>query len=251
MKIACIDGTSPEIFSSIQGEGASLGVPSVFVRASLCNLHCIWCDTDYTWNWEGTPFPHLRDVEPGYRKYQKAKQLLDVSPQEVARLVHCLSPRNVVLTGGEPLLQQEDLQEVIRLLREKDSQYRFEVETNGTLVPAPGFSAEIAQFNVSPKLANSEHPVGLREKPDALTWFAQQSSAFFKFVCSSGADLVEVRTLVERYRIPASRVFLMPQGTTEADLNARAKWLIEECQRHGFRYGDRLHIRLWGSRRGV
>ena len=251
MKIACIDETNPEIFSSIQGEGASLGVPSVFVRASLCNLHCVWCDTDYTWNWEGTPFPHLRDAEPGYRKYQKTKQLLELSPHDVAELVQRFAPRNVVLTGGEPLLQQEDFLEVVRSLRAKDPQYRFEVETNATLLPAAEFSAEIAQFNVSPKLTNSEQPVGLREKPEVLTWFARQPGAFFKFVCSSGADLSEVRTLVERYQIPAGRVFLMPQETTEADLNARAKWLIEECQRHGFRYGDRLHIRLWGSRRGV
>lgn len=251
MKIACIDGTNPEIFSSIQGEGASLGVPSVFVRASLCNLHCVWCDTDYTWNWEGTPFPHLRDAEPGYRKYQKASQLLDLSPRDVAGWVHRFAPRNVVLTGGEPLLQQEDLREVIRLLRQLDSQYRFEVETNGTLLPVPELSADIAQFNVSPKLSNSQQPIALREKPEALTWFAQQPGACFKFVCASGTDLGEVRSLVERYQIPPAQVFLMPQGTTEADLNARAGWLIEECQRHGFRYSDRLHIRLWGSRRGV
>ena len=85
MKLARLPDGSPEIFHTLQGEGASLGKPSVFIRSSLCNLHCQWCDTDYTWNWEGTPWTHERDGEEGYQKYRKEEQITELSPEDIAR----------------------------------------------------------------------------------------------------------------------------------------------------------------------
>src|SRR5688572_11065970 len=120
----------PEIFASVQGEGKTQGRPSVFVRTSHCNLYCAWCDTDYTWNWVGTPFKHVRN-----RKYDPSQEILEMSPAEVARAVRSHPGTNVVLTGGEPLLQHRELAELMGILREADHRYRFEVETNGTLVP--------------------------------------------------------------------------------------------------------------------
>src|SRR5215212_7889785 len=108
MKIAKLNNRG-EIFYSIQGEGRSIGVPSVFVRTSLCNLHCIWCDTDYTWNWVGTRFPHVNDAIPGYRKFDKKIWIAECPVEEVAALVQGFTGRNVVLTGGEPMLQQPGL----------------------------------------------------------------------------------------------------------------------------------------------
>ena len=86
MRIAA-DGDRPEIFHSIQGEGRSAGRPSIFLRCSLCNLHCIWCDTDYTWNWIGTEFRHVRDNQPGYSKFRKQDQIVDLSADEVVARV--------------------------------------------------------------------------------------------------------------------------------------------------------------------
>ena len=125
MKLAKLSG-GPEIFHSVQGEGPSSGLPSVFVRSSLCNLHCVWCDTDYTWNWVGTRFRHERDADPSYRKYEKRHQIVELSPQEVVDGVIAYPCRNVVLTGGEPLIQQDDFRQVMTALR-ATSQSRFSV----------------------------------------------------------------------------------------------------------------------------
>ena len=84
MKLARLPGGEPEIFHTVQGEGRNTGLPSVFIRSSLCNLHCWWCDTDYTWNWEGTPFAHDRDREPGYAKYRREEQILEMPWDEIA-----------------------------------------------------------------------------------------------------------------------------------------------------------------------
>jgi 7-carboxy-7-deazaguanine synthase len=251
MKLACKAPGVPEIFQSIQGEGVSIGVPSVFIRASLCNLHCVWCDTDYTWNWEGTPFAHRRDAEPGYAKFKKTEQIVEMTAADISAAVLQHPARNVVLTGGEPLLQQDDWIEIIAALRARDSTYRFEIETNGTLIPKPELAALIAQFNVSPKLANSAQPLDIREKPAAFTWFAGRAAANFKFVCDTADDIAEILALASKYAISPDRISLMPQGTTGPELDERGRWLAELCKQHRFRYSDRLQVRLWGSRRGV
>ncbi len=250
MKIARLNGKG-EIFHSLQGEGRSLGVPSVFIRASLCNLHCIWCDTDYTWNWTGTPFKHQRDTQPGYQKFRKEDQIIDLSPAEIVTEVHQYPSRNIVLTGGEPMLHQADWIQIIDGLRALDPSYTVEIETNGTILPEAELDARLTHYNVSPKLANSANPDHLRERPEVLKFYAASPKAYFKFVISQEADLAEVLALQKKYGIPSRRIYLMPQGTSVADLNARQMMLVEICQQHGFNYTDRLHIRLFGEKRGV
>ena len=51
--LATDDEGGPEIFASVQGEGPSMGMPVAFMRLSRCNLACVWCDTAYTWHFEG------------------------------------------------------------------------------------------------------------------------------------------------------------------------------------------------------
>ena len=250
LKLAKLNG-APEIFHSIQGEGRSIGVPSVFVRTSLCNLHCIWCDTDYTWNWKGARFKHVHDANPGYQKFDKKKWIAECGVVEVAETVADFNCPNVILTGGEPMLQQPGLADLMRVLHSKSSNYYFEVETNGTLAPSPEFDLEIQQYNVSPKLENSNNPQKLREKPAALRFFAASPKANFKFVIAEKSDLDEVLRLLSTYSIAAEKVWLMPEGTQAAALAKRRKWLVEICKNQGFRYSDRLHIQIWGSKKGV
>jgi organic radical activating enzyme len=250
LRLARLDG-KPEIFHSIQGEGKSLGRPSIFVRTSLCNLHCVWCDTDYTWNWVGTKFPHQNDGTPGYQKFDKKEWISDCPLEMVVELIRTLPCLNVILTGGEPLLQQEALAALMVQLRQENPAYRFEVETNGTLVPTAAFEAGINQYNVSPKLENSGNTRKLREKPAAYQFFSANPKATFKFVLASENDLQEVLRLIELYEIPENQIWLMPEAANRPELALRRRWLVELCKSHGFNYSDRLHVEIWGGKRGV
>lgn len=250
LKMARLNGR-PEIFYSIQGEGKSIGVPSIFVRTSLCNLHCIWCDTDYTWNWVGTRFPHEHDALPGYRKFQKKDWIVECSIREIADEVAAFPCKNVILTGGEPMLQQPALAALMRTLRSISMDYRFEVETNGTLKPSAEFDAGIDQYNVSPKLENSNNSRKLRERPVPLRFFSQSPKANFKFVLAAENDLTEVLALADTYQITAEKIWLMPEATGREALQEKRQWLVEICKQYGFRYSDRLHVQIWGSKKGV
>ena len=250
MKLAKL-GAGPEIFHTIQGEGISAGAPAVFIRASRCNLHCIWCDTDHTWNFEGTPWPHEKDSLPGYVKHRKSDVTIETTAEEAARSILAFACPRVVITGGEPLLQEEAFLEMIHLIREELPACVFEVETNATRIPSPEFAVAVNQFNVSPKLANAGMPETLRLNAAALDFFASSPKAWFKFVVASPADLVEIQTLRARFSIPGERILLMPEGRHATDLDRTAPQLAELCRDLGFRFCDRLHIRLWGDRRGV
>jgi organic radical activating enzyme len=250
MKLAKLH-EGPEIFHTIQGEGVSAGLPAIFVRASHCNLHCRWCDTDYTWNFEGTPWPHDLDATPGYAKHRRDEVTLEISPEEIATELNRYPTRRVVLTGGEPLLQQDDWLKLIEILRAEDPAWIFEVETNGTRIPDPALDAQIDQFNVSPKLANSGMDESTRIQPEALKHFAQSPKAWFKFVVSQADDLAEIDLLIARFSLPSERILLMPEGRTSAELDRHGQELAGLCLARGWRFSDRLHVRLWGDQRGV
>lgn len=250
MKLARL-GDGPEIFHTIQGEGVSAGVPAVFVRSSLCNLHCVWCDTDHTWNFEGTPWKHEKDALPGYAKHRKEDVMMECSPDEIAARVLDFPCARAVLTGGEPLLQEADFLALIGAIRGRRPDYLFEVETNGSRIPSPAFHDAVDQFNVSPKLANSGMDARLRLNPDALAFFAASPKAWFKFVVAEPDDLIEIRALRDAHGIPLSRILLMPEGRNADELDRSARWLADLCRDEGFRFCDRLHIRLWGDKRGV
>ena len=250
MKLAKL-GAGPEIFHTVQGEGVSAGCPAVFIRTSRCNLHCVWCDTDHTWNFEGTPWPHEKDEVPGYTKHRKADVTIELSPADAARAILAYGCPRVVITGGEPLLQEKELLETARLILAEMPDCIFEVETNGTRIPSPEFGKIVHQFNVSPKLSNAGMAENLRLVPEALAHFAASPKAWFKFVVATPSDLAEIQTLRSRFAIPPQRLLLMPEGRTAAELDLSAPQLAKLCRDLGYRFCDRLHIRLWGDKRGV
>lgn len=244
-------GDGPEIFHTIQGEGVSVGAPAVFIRSSRCNLHCVWCDTDHTWNFEGTPWPHEKDSVPGYAKHRKADVTFEIDPAEAAERVMAFGCSRTVITGGEPLLQEKAFLEMIGHIRSRQPEHQFEVETNGTRIPSPAFHEAVDQFNVSPKLANAGMPGTLRLNGPALAFLANSPKTWFKFVVAEPADLKEIESLISSNHIPRQRVLLMPEGRTPSELDRSSIWLAETCRDRGFRFCDRLHIRLWGDKRGV
>ena len=241
----------PEIFHTLQGEGPSSGLPAVFIRASRCNLHCVWCDSDFTWNFEGTPWPHENDPLPDAAKHRKSAVTCELDPAAAARRILTFECQRVVITGGEPLLQESGFLEMIQRIRAEQPNRVFEVETNATRIPSPEFAAALDQFNVSPKLANSGLAESLRLHPEALLYFANSPKAWFKFIVNDPLDLAEIQALQVRFGIPQERLLVMPEGRNAADLDRSAAWLAARCRDLGWRYCDRLHIRLWGERRGV
>jgi 7-carboxy-7-deazaguanine synthase len=220
-----------ELFYSIQGEGSLLGVPSVFIRTSGCNLRCAWCDTPYTsWQPEGT------DLE------------LDRILDEVA--AH--PARHVVVTGGEPMIAPDIIALTERL---RECGLHITVETAGTVF-AP---VACDLMSISPKLANStpldprwsrQHD-RLRIQPAVLAELMARYEYQLKFVIARPDDLDEVRRLVEMLSADRERVILMPEGTDSERLRERGLWLAEVCKAEGFRFSPRLHVDLWGARRGV
>ncbi len=242
LTLATIETGEPEIFASVQGEGASAGRPVAFMRLSRCNLACVWCDTAYTWHFEGDEREH-RDGVTFDRKANQVK----LSVAETAERILALGQDRLVITGGEPLLQAGALADLLGLLPD----LTVEVETNGTVKAPPRLDIRIDQFNVSPKLRHSGNAAELALIPDRLEHYAAEPRAFFKFVIAEPDDVVEVTALVTKHRVPKERVFLMPEGTDSKTLHNREQWLVDQCLKHGFQLSDRLHIHLFGDTRGT
>ncbi|WP_299309234.1 7-carboxy-7-deazaguanine synthase QueE [uncultured Croceicoccus sp.] len=246
LTLATVTPGEPEIFASLQGEGPSMGRPSVFVRVSRCNLACVWCDTAYTWHFTGDERPHR-----GGETFARTANQLALPEAEVARRVLRAGADRLVLTGGEPLLQGAALARMVGLVKETRPDFHVEVETNGTVAAPAALDPLIDQYNVSPKLAHSGNPASLALLPDRIAAYAADARAFFKFVVADEDDARTVLSLRDAFGMAADRLFLMPEGTESATLRERMQWLAPFCQQHGLRLSDRLHIHLYGDTRGT
>jgi 7-cyano-7-deazaguanosine (preQ0) biosynthesis protein QueE len=218
-----------EVFGpTVQGEGPSTGRRCGFVRLGRCNLACTWCDTAYTWDWS---------------RYDPAVELHRAEVGEVAAQVEAMEVPMVVITGGEPLLQQRGVVELATALCGQG--IRIEVETAGTLAPSPELVAVVDQFNVSPKLANSGNALEQRRRPEVLAAFMATGKAVFKFVVADAAELDEVAGF------GVAPVWVMPEARTASDLRDGLAALAGPVVERGWNLSTRLHVELWGDKRGV
>lgn len=225
----------PEIFQSIQGEGRSMGEPAAFVRLKHCNLACVWCDSKDAWD------PNC-SLNEGTVK---------MTIQEVVDLVESFDwkdkQKRVVVTGGEPLLQKE----CIQLLSEfKHNGYIVEIEDNATLNPEE-WLPYVDLWNSSPKLASSDNSEITRRNILALKTLVESKKAIFKFVITSEEDLKEILELQELAGIPNDMIWLMPEGYTKESLEQSTPIAEKIAKEHGWVIARRLHIELFGSKRGV
>jgi 7-carboxy-7-deazaguanine synthase len=225
-----------ELFHSIQGEGKLMGMPSVFVRTSGCNLRCAWCDTPYaSWEPEGE----------------------DTTVAAIVDRVGKFPGRHAVITGGEPMIMA-DLPELCDELKGRG--YHVTIETAATVF-AP---VKLDLASLSPKLSNSTPKLRdagrfarmheqNRLNVEAIQQFIDRSPEFqLKFVVCEPADMGEIHDLLGRLRgWSPGDVLLMPEGTTQAVLDSRAGWMSESCKKEGFRFCPRLQVMLYGNRRGT
>ena len=211
-----------------------VGTPSAFVRTSGCNLRCVWCDTPYTsWEPEGE----------------------EVALEEILARVTRYRPHYVVVTGGEPMIAPE-IVPLSQALRQMG--LHVTIETAGTVF-AP---VECRLMSISPKLSNStpvERDAGRwaaqhdrhRIQPNVLRRLMAAYEYQLKFVVVQEDDLGEIKDLVTELRANPQRVVLMPEGIDPEVVRERGAWLAELCKQEGYRFSPRLHIDLYGNRRGV
>ncbi|HEU0166565.1 MAG TPA: radical SAM protein [Chloroflexota bacterium] len=230
--------TVSEIFGpTYQGEGPSLGRRCVFLRLGGCNLRCRWCDTPYTWDWAGVTGT----------KYDPHQELRQISAEQAWSDLHSRGADMLVVSGGEPLLQQQPLAQLLELAH--TAHYRIEIETAGTIAPTPRLAELVDQFNVSPKLAHSGNPDKERCRPQAIEALKASGKAIWKFVARGPEDLAEIGDIVERYGL--APVYVMAEGTDPETIAARSRELAEAVLARGWNLTTRLHILLYGNRRGI
>ena len=221
-----------EIFESIQGEGINAGKQAIFLRTAECNLKCTWCDTKYTWDW---------------KNYDYAKEVKEISIKEIRKLIEQTTIRHLVITGGEPLMQQDDLAELLTFLK---PEFYVEVETNCTIIPNNALSALVDQWNVSPKTKNSDNLLELCEKNECYSFFSKQKNCYFKYVVEDDNDLTEINNLISKYCLDKDKVLLMPQATTKSEIISREKIVSKLAKDSKLSYSPRMHVSMWGNQRG-
>lgn len=226
--------TVSEIFGpTVQGEGRHAGQRCAFLRLMGCNLHCSWCDTAYTWD---------------ARRFDLRTEGHRVWSMQLADYIMCMEVRRLVISGGEPLLHQEQFGWNVLLSTMNGAGIKVDVETNGTIEPNAVTARGVDLFTVSPKLAHAGDPESRRIKPKAINALRLLGSDF-KFVCATPAHVIEVEQLVQRLHLPKDHVWIMPLGTERNEIDHHLSKISDTAIAAGFNITGRLHISTWGNER--
>ena len=210
------------LFYSVQGEGPFIGYPMIFIRLTGCSLRCVWCDSKVAWD-EGT----------------------EMTVEEIIGKIKEYPCKNICLTGGESLLQQQSL---IKLVEKLNGKYTFHFETNGTIEPIDPM--KIGYHIISPKLKSSGN-----ENAELAPYYKNEVCGYFKFVISDEEDLEEMQEFLDKNNIHESnKIYLMPEGVTVERQQEILPKLISFVKSHPEReyiVTPRLHILAYGNKRGV
>lgn len=221
-----------EVFGPVfQGEGPFMGRRCWFLRLGLCNLHCSWCDTAYTWD------------ESRYDVHAEC-------PPMTAQEIRALLPESglLILSGGEPLIHQNSsvLHEAI------PSGLELHVETNGTLVPGEWALERVDHFIVSPKLAEQGDPAHRRIREGTLAAFAHLADlgrAIFKVVVRDEAEVRLAARWMDRYDVPPAARWVMPEGVNGLEVLRRARLIADAVADSGMNLSLRQHVLMYGTER--
>lgn len=222
-----------EIFKSIQGEGCLQGVPSVLIRLVGCNLNCCWCDTKHFFH-SGKSF--------------------SISEDMLLSTLSSYQCKNIIITGGEPLINPQ-ISQIVKLL--KYTGYHITIETNATTINY----VDCDLISMSPKLSHSipHHLTNetiiakhdrLRINIEAINFYIQNYDYQIKFVIrDKKEDIDEINDLLKQIgHYDPFKVFVMPLAATRSDLYKVQKNLVKLCIDHGLRYANRLQLQIWGGR---
>ncbi|HOK50445.1 MAG TPA: 7-carboxy-7-deazaguanine synthase QueE [Bacteroidales bacterium] len=224
-----------EIFRSIQGEGNYAGVNSLFIRFQFCQLTCNWCDSKYTW-------------------YEKSGHFRQYEREALLQIIHQSPCHHIIFTGGEPTLYRLDL---LYLPGKK-----FHVETNGNIIPTSPLDIRLAdgthivrkamdekiieRYNwvISPKLKNAYQEIDR----DALCFWSSRPYAIFKFIIRSADDLEEIAFWQSECKLNPNKIYVGLEGIS---LHSQLQPdLVDKIIESGYHFSPRLHILLWGNKRG-
>lgn len=231
-----------EEFLTLQGEGKYLGVPSYFIRTTGCNLRCAWLNPDKTVTICDTPYTSF-NPEKGY----------DFKFNSLSSLSNEIE--HIVLTGGEPTIQP-DIEKVVNEL--SDEGFQVTIETNGTKF-IPNISGA-AFISISPKLTSSyaqssAKDAKLHQKNNIFIkpcrdWL-KHNAVQLKFVYNQASDLDEILEIQRVLSLPSHLIYLMPQGISTAQFQQKSQEMFKVCIENGFNYTPRMHIDIFGNKRGI
>lgn len=235
-----------EVFYSVQGEGKTVGVPSVFVRLGGCNLMCGGMGTQFDGELHNNAEWRCDTVEVWMKA--QSKEPKDVLPEDCIEAIK--NGAHIILTGGEPMMQQTQLEEFMKYIKfDLGVDAFYEVETNGTILPSEYLLNNISLWNCSPKLESSGNDKSTTYKPEVIKEL-NRHNAIFKFVVSSEKDWDEIKKDYF-YLIDKEKVYLMPAGENQELLNNNKETVIELAKKNYLNFTTRLHIDIWNKKTGV
>lgn len=243
-----------EVFGpTFQGEGKFVGRRCAFLRLGACNLNCFWCDTPYTWAFDKR---HAKMHNSGVQ-YNPAEEMTRFELYEIEKklLIALQGGTLIVVSGGEPMLQQDSLVELMQIMSYCD----FEIETAGTIAPKDKlkyrsvYSKQNVYFNVSPKLEHSGNLLEKRYKPDVLKELSKKHKSIFKFVVDWHHwedDFIEIAKITRECHIDRNKIYIMPVGVTQDEILLGMQMLANPILMQGWNLTTRLHTLIWGDERG-